>query len=92
MTKLELQANIFRGLKENLATFESFSVNLLSFPGSISVWLSFPGSISVWPLVDNEVAEDILEQKVYELIEEYVHTYGSDVSITYTDEAMELSF
>ena len=82
MTRLELQANIFRGLKENLATFESLSVNLLSFPGSISVW----------PLVNNEVAEDILKQKVYELIEEYVHTYGSDVSITYTDEAMELSF
>ena len=82
MTRPELQANIFRGLKENLATFESFSVNLLSFPGSISVC----------PLVNNEVAEDILKQKVYELIEEYVHTYGSDVSITYTDEAMELSF
>ena len=85
MTRLELQANIFRGLKENLATFERFSVNLLSFPGSISVW----------PLVNHEVAEDIQkarEQKVYELIEEYVHTYGSDISITYTDEAMELSF
>lgn len=85
MTRIEIQTEIFKGLKENLETLEHFNVKLVSFPGSIKVW----------PLVNYEREEELQrsrEQTLYEMIEEYVHTYGSNVIITYTEEAMELTF